>query len=1007
MPPDNLSILVLLVVTDGAQWLPDVLRGIRAQRYRPLEVICVDNASSDGSGQLLEKALGVRRVVTLERRVGYGRALAAGLKVAAERNIDADSILLLHDDCALAPGAIEAMAELIGAESAGIVGAKLLEWDAPEVLQDIGQTTDRYGRTVPRVERGEIDQGQHDGIHDVLFAQSAALLIAREVIETVGLFDMRYVALRDDLDLCWRARLAGYRTVVTTDASARHAAALARDLRESPVKGRTRYFGDRNMIATLIKNYGRGHLALALPVTIAISLLNALLYLVRGRRGSALQALEALQWNLAHLPSTVRGRARAQRHRRKRDTTITALMHHGATRLRAQIESAMEKVVGEVDPGTDDDVYVEPPKLIARLRARPGATGIGIAVVLALANVRSLFGPEMLAGADLAPFPGSAGEFFSAFAGGWRGAGAGGAGPATPALPLLGALSTLSFGSTWLAQRILFIGLPVVAAFTMFRLARMLGLAPGARRLAVVAYGTSPLLLGAYGAGRLPDLVLVAFAPLLVTPLLRAAWTVPDTGWRATATGIAWLAIVSSLSPWALPFTAATGLLLALTLARGPKRVAAPVLGRTLALVGGALVLLFPWSLELFKPGSPLGAGGTDGVPRMVDLLALMPGAVRALPFVISFGFVATAFAGAIGAPERRRRSARIFSVLGVAGLLAAWAVARGVPWIAARPALPLVATALAVALLAGIAFEAVGPALTARTFGWRHLVAGVCGVAFAVQAGGAATWLARGTHPGVVASGGLAPSFLASDLQRQGSARVLWVGGSVEAPRVSLTGPLGADMTEYLEREAGAGADALRRTVAQMAAGATEAGGRMLATFGIRTVVVRPDATPELASAIGRQVDLAFSQRFHGATVFQDRAGLPVAASIESPTWLAAARRELDTVAGAGSSPGAGPGFTQVHPSTLGGRTSPKGVTVVLAEDFSEDWRARMGDVEIKPFRSFGWATAFELPRPGAVVIEHTGQRAHRAALVVQALILSMFWIAWSQRAARERGER
>src|SRR5512135_678987 len=145
--PAEPSILVLLVATDGAPWLPDCLRGLRAQQYRPIKVLAVDNASGDGSGAILAKAFGPRRVVTLERRIGYGRALAAGLKIAADRGLDADAFLLLHDDAALQPGALASMVETMQRTGAGIVGAKLLEWDDPSILQDFGQTTDRYGRS--------------------------------------------------------------------------------------------------------------------------------------------------------------------------------------------------------------------------------------------------------------------------------------------------------------------------------------------------------------------------------------------------------------------------------------------------------------------------------------------------------------------------------------------------------------------------------------------------------------------------------------------------------------------------------------------------------------------------------------------------------------------------------------------------------------------------------------------------------------------------------------------
>jgi len=300
--PDDPSILVLLVATDGAAWLPEVLKGLRAQQYRPIKVLAVDNASADGSGAILAKAFGVRRIVSLERRIGYGRALAAGLKIATERRLDADAFLILHDDAALGPGAVESMVRTMQTTGAGIVGAKLLEWDNPLLLQDFGQTTDRYGRAVPRVERGEIDQGQHEQVEEVLYATSAALLVARELVEKVGLFDPRFVAMRDDFDLSWRARIAGYKTVVDPAAVARHASAVQREIRDSPVRGRMRYFYERNMIATLIKNYSLPHLAIALPFTILLTLVNSLLYFLTGRRSSAVQLLQALQWNLAHLP---------------------------------------------------------------------------------------------------------------------------------------------------------------------------------------------------------------------------------------------------------------------------------------------------------------------------------------------------------------------------------------------------------------------------------------------------------------------------------------------------------------------------------------------------------------------------------------------------------------------------------------------------------------------------------------------------------------------------------
>lgn len=1020
MSADETSVLVLLVASNAEPWLPDVIEGVRAQTYDEVEVLAVDNASTDSSRQLLAKAFDASNVVSLDRRAGYGRALAAALKVASERNTAADAFLLLHDDAAMEPGTIEAMVAALKRERVGIVGAKLVEWSDPDRLQEVGLTTDRFGRIFNPLERGELDQGQHDGLKEVFYSSSACLLIGREVIERVGLFDLRYVALRDDFDLSWRARIAGYRTVVTTDARVRHVSASTRGERPGIVTNRARYFSDRNMFATLIKNYSLPYLAVALPVTFAVSILNVLLFAFTGRRHAARQTLSALQWNLVHLPSTLRLRARSQRRRKNRDREVVKLLMRGMPRVRSYVERALESVAGDPAEGIDEDGVRPPgdeaPKRAVRDFVKDHPVGIAgtFLLLVYLFGARHLYGSGGLAGADLAPFPSRPGDFFAEFFSGWRSAGTGGAAPASPALFLAGVLSIVSFGSVRLAERILVLSLIPLAAASASACARALGLPPRARRTAAIAYALSPLALASFTQGRIPDLILVAALPVLLLPALRAGGFASPGDWRSMGTGVIGLAVVASFAPWALPAVAGSAIVLGgASMVAGHRDGAVKLAVTGLAQAGGAFVLLLPWSAELLKEGSPFGSRpGPYGVP-MTDLVRLLPGGRYAIPGVIAWAFPVIAAAGVALAIAARLRIARTFAVAGTVAALLAWAVSRGTPWIAPRPALPLTLAALAVALLIGIAAEGSVPSLSARSFGAFHLGVGSLAVYGSIAAVLAIGFLGSGESHGLQRSGDLAPAFFTAESRQLGDFRVLWLGGRSRALRADLSAPEGETMLTFQSRRAGGGERYLEGSLASVLARTTEQGGRLLAPLGVRYVVLRAGIDPDVQRAFARQVDMSFAQRFRGVEILANDAWLPVGGGVSSARWIAASRGAASRAAVAAASlsldPGRAGAMRRERPAAFSGRALPTARAILLAHEFHPDWRADTVRGRVPPARSFGWATSFPIGASdaGRVAVSWRGQTPHRLALMAQVVILGAIAAAWSRSAARERGER
>src|SRR5439155_4329417 len=114
------------------------------QTHPRIAIIGVDNGSSDGSSPVLEAALGPERVLKLEQNLGFAGAVAKALESPGAAH--ADFILLLHDDTIMAPTAMAAMLETaIRVDGVGVVGPKVLDWEDPNVLQEIGLSTDRFG----------------------------------------------------------------------------------------------------------------------------------------------------------------------------------------------------------------------------------------------------------------------------------------------------------------------------------------------------------------------------------------------------------------------------------------------------------------------------------------------------------------------------------------------------------------------------------------------------------------------------------------------------------------------------------------------------------------------------------------------------------------------------------------------------------------------------------------------------------------------------------------------
>jgi len=217
-PPEAALVSVVIVSYNSRAWLPGCLDTLYAQTYPALEVIVVDNGSSDDSvAWLLASQSGVR---VLPRPQGGSLAAALNDGIRGARGA---LLLLLNPDVELEPDAVAQMVRLArSGERCAAVAAKLRFLWAPAFLNGMGNLVGAfsYGSDIAL---GHLDLGQFDHWDSLPSACFAAALIPREALDAVGPVDEGFPMYYEDTEWCYRARLLGWQVRAAPTAVVYHA----------------------------------------------------------------------------------------------------------------------------------------------------------------------------------------------------------------------------------------------------------------------------------------------------------------------------------------------------------------------------------------------------------------------------------------------------------------------------------------------------------------------------------------------------------------------------------------------------------------------------------------------------------------------------------------------------------------------------------------------------------------------------------------------------------------
>lgn len=333
----NGRVAVIIVDTNEGGFLPKTLDLLATQTRPPDRTIVVDNASTDGSPEMIEERYPHVEVVRLGRNAGFAGANNEG----ARRADDCDWVVLLNADAFPEPEWLESLLRAAGERPEfAFFASRMMKARVPSELDGAGDAYHVNGLSF-RIGHGckAAEAPYAFESRETFSACGGAVMYRADLYREMGGFDESFFGYLEDTDLAFRLRLAGHRCLYVPDAAVHHVGSGTTGV-ESEY---TLYHSHRNLVWTWVKNMPGPLALLYLPQHLLVNLLTVLWFSSRGRGRTMLRAkrdaLQGLPRVLAQRRELQAGRRVSARALRRAMTTGFGMYATAARRAAAQLRA--------------------------------------------------------------------------------------------------------------------------------------------------------------------------------------------------------------------------------------------------------------------------------------------------------------------------------------------------------------------------------------------------------------------------------------------------------------------------------------------------------------------------------------------------------------------------------------------------------------------------------------------------------------------------------------------
>lgn len=275
------KITVIIPHFNGVEILRDCLCSLFKNRFKDFDVVLIDNGSTDGSTDFIRNEFPLVGIIENDNNLGYAGACNQGIFLS-----DTEFILLLNNDTVMPENFLDEMLAAIKTDkNIAMVQPKIKSIQNQEYFDYSGAAGGEMdifgypfarGRVFDVVEKDDLQYDQTES--NVFWTSGCAILIRKSIIDKIGVLDNDFFAHQEEIDLNWRALLAGYRNIVTCKTHILHYSGYT--LKSDNYK--KLYLNHRNNLIMMIKNYSVPSLVILFPIRMIFEGVTFFAYLFQG-----------------------------------------------------------------------------------------------------------------------------------------------------------------------------------------------------------------------------------------------------------------------------------------------------------------------------------------------------------------------------------------------------------------------------------------------------------------------------------------------------------------------------------------------------------------------------------------------------------------------------------------------------------------------------------------------------------------------------------------------------